>query len=80
MVNECYGAAMERHLHEVHPADQVTRWEQVAARYPEATYSLSRGWFYGALRPEDKVFRASSLRRLIDALLSRENETPDTTA
>lgn len=72
---------MERHLHEAHAApDQVVRWEEVVVRYPEAAYSLSRGWFYGALRPEDKVFRASSLRRLIDALLSREGAPPDVTA
>jgi len=71
---------MERHLHEAHPADQVARWDDLKPRYPEASYSLSRGWFYGSLRAGDKVWRASSLRRLIDALLSRENEPPDVTA
>jgi hypothetical protein len=71
---------MTGHLHEAHPPDQVTRWEDLAGRYPEASYSLRRGWFYGSLRADDPVFRSSSLRRLIDALLSRENEPPDINA
>ena len=64
-------------LHEAHPADQVTRWEDLAAKYPDASYSLRRGWFYGSLRAADDTLRSSSLRRLIDALLSREKEIPD---
>jgi hypothetical protein len=68
---------MTRHLREVVPVDQVVRWEDVTAKYPEAYYKLQRGWFYGAFREDDEVFRASSLKRLIDALISREGTLPD---
>lgn len=69
-----------RHLHTAHPADQVARWEQLAARYPEASFSARGGWFYGSLRAADQIFRASSLKRLIDGLLSRESGAPEITA
>lgn len=80
MANRCTVTAMERHLREVLPVDQVARWEALAARYPEASYSAKGGWFYGALRADDEVFRASSLKRLIDALESREGTPPDVIA
>ena len=58
-------------LREVLPADQVARWEELKAGYPQASYATYAGWVYGALRDEDDVLRRSSLGRLIDALLAR---------
>ena len=52
--------------------DQVTRWEHLRSRYPEASYATDGGWFYGALRDDDTPLKASSLERLIGALLGRE--------
>jgi hypothetical protein len=71
---------MSRHLREALPPDQVTRWNDLLPRYPEASYRSAGGWFYGSLRDGDEVFRASSLKRLIDALVSRETRRPDSTA
>jgi hypothetical protein len=59
-------------LREVMPPDQVARWEELRATYPQACYTTSDGWFFGALRDEDNVMRRSDLGRLIDALLARE--------
>jgi hypothetical protein len=68
---------MSGHLREALPPDQVARWIDLLPRYPEASYRSAGGWFYGSLRDGDEVFRASSLKRLIDALVSREGTTPD---
>ena len=52
--------------------DQVARWEQLRFQYPQASYAIDGGWFYGALRDDDTPLKASSLERLIAALLARE--------
>jgi hypothetical protein len=54
-------------------SDQVGRFGQLRFQYPQAHYKAGGdGWIYGSLRDEDTVMRASSLERLIDALLRRE--------
>ena len=52
--------------------DQVARWDELKFTYPQASYATHDGWFYGALRDDDQPMRASSLERLIDKLLARE--------
>jgi hypothetical protein len=52
--------------------DQVARWEELRFQYPQASYATDGGWFYGALRDDDMPLKASSLERLTDALLARE--------
>lgn len=52
--------------------DNVARWQdEIVPAYPAASFSFQGGWFYGALRDDDPVLRASDLGRLIDALLAR---------
>ena len=65
------GPGDPRGLHEVVPDDQVRVWQELSARFPRASYSVRDGWFHGSLREEDTVLRASSLQRLIGALLER---------
>jgi hypothetical protein len=52
--------------------DHVARWEQLRCQYPQASYATDGGWFYGALRDDDTPLKASSLERLITALLGRQ--------
>jgi hypothetical protein len=51
----------------------VARWEELRFQYPQASYATDGGWFYGALRDDDTPLKASSLERLITALLARED-------
>ena len=60
-----------RRLHEVTPPDAVKLWEQLMFQYPQASYSVRNGFFYGSLRESDPVLRASSLQRLIAGLTER---------
>jgi hypothetical protein len=53
----------------------VERFEALRATWPQASYSVSDGWYYGSLRDEDPVVRAADLARLADALLGREQES-----
>ena len=52
--------------------DNVARFQRLQAEYPQATFTFTGPWFYGALRDADEVLRNSSLGRLIDCLLARE--------
>jgi hypothetical protein len=51
--------------------DQVKRWDELKFQYPQASKATDGAWFYGALRDDDIPLRASSLERLIDALVRR---------
>jgi hypothetical protein len=69
----------DRHLHPVEggPPDAVARWNRLKTEYPEAAYTFSDGWFYGALRDDDDVLRASELDWLINRLMAREQGNDD---
>jgi hypothetical protein len=54
------------------PPDNVARFEALQSTYPEARFTFEAGWYYGSLRGEDEIIRASDLGRLIDALLAEE--------
>jgi hypothetical protein len=56
--------------------DHVARFNSLRAEFPEASFTFDGGWFYGALRDDDDVIRAASLRGLIGALLAREGTPP----
>jgi hypothetical protein len=54
------------------PSDNVQRFQDLQRTYPDAKFTFEGGWFYGSLRGDDEIIRASDLGRLIDMLLARE--------
>lgn len=52
--------------------DQVARWQDLEALFPEAEFSRKNGFYSGHLRASSELDVHATLKGLIDALIARE--------